>query len=72
MRHEAFDDAKDVVVAVRPIEYKNRKLGTTIVGVTMAPVLESINRQIFLSAAINLFILILGIVYVVLFTRDFN
>ncbi len=69
MKREAFDDAKDIVVAMHPIEYKNRKLGTTIVGVTMEPVLESINKQILLSAAINLIILIIGIAYVILFSR---
>ena len=69
MRREAFEDAKDIVVAMRPIEYKSRKLGTTIVGVTMEPVLESINRQIWLSVGVNILILLLGIWYVILFTR---
>lgn len=69
IRRETFDDARDVVVAIHPIEYKNRKLGTTIVGVTMAPVLESMNRQILLSAAFNILILILGIWYVIFFAR---
>ena len=69
MKRGEFDDAKDIVVQMRPIEYKNRKLGTTIVGVTMGPVLESINRQIWLSAAFNLIILTFGIGLVVFFTR---
>ena len=69
MRKEAFDDAKDIVLATRPIEYKERKLGTTIVGVTMSAVLDSIYRQILYSAIFNLFILGLGILYVLFFTR---
>ena len=69
MRRETFDDAKDIVVAMRPIEYKDRKLGTTIVGVTMEPVLESINRQILLSAAFNILILILGFGMLFFFAR---
>ena len=69
VRRETFDDAKDIVVAMRPIEYKERKLGTTIVGVTMGPVLESINKQIFLSAAFYILVLIMGIWYVIFFAR---
>ena len=52
MRREAFDNAKDIVVAMQAIEYKNKKLGTAIVGVSMAPVLDNINNQILLSAAV--------------------
>ena len=69
MRRGAFDDANDIVVSIHPIEYKDRKLGSTIVGVTMGAVLETINRQILLSSAINLLILILGIWYVIFFAR---
>ena len=69
MRREAFDNAKDVVVATQSIEYKSKKLGTTIVGVTMAPILENINNQILLSAVVMISILIAGIGYVVFFTR---
>jgi methyl-accepting chemotaxis protein len=69
MKKESFDDANDIVVAMRPIEYKDRKLGTTIVGVTMAKVLEATNRQIFLSSVINIIILVLGILYVISYSR---
>jgi methyl-accepting chemotaxis protein len=70
LRREAFDDANDVVVAVRPIEYKSRKLGTTIVGVTMEPIMASINKQIWWSILFNLVILVLGIGWVFIYARN--
>jgi len=69
LKREALGDAKDVVLATRIIEYKNRKLGTTIVGVTMEPILESINKQILFSVAVNILILVLGIWYIIFFAR---
>ncbi|MGD1046615.1 MAG: methyl-accepting chemotaxis protein [Bacteroidota bacterium] len=69
MRRGEFDDAKDIVVATRPIEYKDRKLGTTIVGVSMGPVLDAIFKQTLLSIAINFLILVAGIIYVIYFAR---
>jgi methyl-accepting chemotaxis protein len=69
MRRESFDDAADVVVAMHSIEYKNRKLGTTIVGVTMSPILESINKQLLLSGGLFLIILVLAVWYIIFFAR---
>jgi len=37
-----FENAKDIVIAMRPVEYKGRKLGTSIVGITMEPVLAAV------------------------------
>lgn len=70
IRREAFDNANDIVVSVRPIEYKSRKLGTTIVGVTMEAIMASINKQIWWSILFNLFILVLGIGWVFIFSRN--
>jgi len=70
IRHESFDDAKDVMVAVRPIEYKSRKLGTTIVGVTTEPIMASINKQIWWSVLWNFIILVLGIGWVYFYSRN--
>jgi len=69
LKREALGDAKDVVLATRIIEYKNRKLGTTIVGITMEPILDSINKQILFSVAVNILILVLGIWYIIFFAR---
>jgi methyl-accepting chemotaxis protein len=69
MRLGTFDDAKDVVLGIHPIEYKGRKLGTTIVGVTMAPILATIDKQLLLTGTLFLFILILAVWYVIFFAR---
>jgi methyl-accepting chemotaxis protein len=69
MKRDSFDDASDIILATRPIEYKDRKLGTTIVGVTMSASLETINKQIMYSILINFIILIGGIWYVIYFAR---
>jgi methyl-accepting chemotaxis protein len=65
MRKVEIDDAKDVVMESRPVEYKGRKLGTTIVGVSMEPVMDAIYKQVFLSLIFNAIILILGILWVI-------
>jgi methyl-accepting chemotaxis protein len=64
-----FSDAKDIIIAMRTIEYKNRKLGTTIVGISMNPVMAAVYKQIGMSSLINLVILALGIGWVVMFSR---
>jgi len=69
VRRGAFDDAKDVILSMHAIEYKGRKLGTTLVGVSMAPLLESIDKQIFLTGILFLFALILAVWYVIFFAR---
>ena len=69
LRRVEFDDAKDVLMELRPVEYKGRKLGTTIVGVSMEPVMATINSQIFWSSLFNLIILIIGIGWIVRYAR---
>jgi methyl-accepting chemotaxis protein len=64
-----LDDAKDIVMESRPVEYKGRKLGTTLVGVSMESVMTAIYREIFLSSVINIFILAIGILWVIRYTR---
>ncbi len=69
LRQVEFDDAKDIVIESRPVEYKGKKLGTTIVGVSMEPVMAAINSDIFWSSLINLIILVIGIGWVIRHTR---
>ena len=69
LRQVEFDDAKDIVMESRPVEYKGRKLGTTIVGVSMEPVMAAVYKQVALSSIINLIILVLGIVWVIGYAR---
>ena len=69
LRQKEFENANDIVIAMRPIEYKGRKLGTTIVGVTMAPVLTAVYKQIAMSSIINFIILALGIIWIVRYAR---
>jgi methyl-accepting chemotaxis protein len=64
-----FEDAKDIVMESRPVEYKGRKLGTTLVGVSMESVMTAIYKDIILSAFINFIILALGILWVIRYTR---
>jgi methyl-accepting chemotaxis protein len=54
---------------MRSIEYKSRKLGTTIVGITMEPVLAVVYRQIAMSSIINFIILTLGIIWIIRYAR---
>ncbi len=65
LRQTEFVDAKDIVIETCPVEYKGRKLGTTIVGISMEPVMDAVYRQVALSSIINLIILVLGIVWVI-------
>ncbi len=69
LRQSEFDDVKDVVISTLPVEYKGRKLGTTVVGVSMESVMASVNRQIILSSLFNLIILMVGIAMVVIIAR---
>jgi methyl-accepting chemotaxis protein len=69
LRQVNFDDAKDVVIQTCPVEYKGRKLGTTIVGISVEPVMVVVNRQVIISSIINLFILILGILWIIAYAR---
>jgi methyl-accepting chemotaxis protein len=69
MRRGAFDDAKDIVVAMRPIEYKDRKLGTTLVGVSMESVMSAIYRQLFVSLGFGGIIVIIGAFWIIRYTR---
>jgi methyl-accepting chemotaxis protein len=64
-----FNDAKDIVIETCSVEYKGRKLGTTIVGISMEPVLNTVYRQIALSSIINLVFLALGILWVIRYAR---
>ena len=69
LRQKEFENAKDIVIAMRPVEYKGRKLGTSIVGITMEPVLAAVYKQIAMSALINFIILALGILWIVRYAR---
>jgi len=69
LRQVEFDDAKDIVMESRSVEYKGKKLGTTIVGVSMEPVMAAVYRQVAVSSIINLIILVLGIVWVIMYAR---
>ena len=69
LRQVEFDDAKDIVMESRPVEYKGKKLGTTIVGISMEPVMAAVYRQVAVSSIINLIILVLGIVWVIMYAR---
>jgi methyl-accepting chemotaxis protein len=69
LRKVEFDDAKDIVMESRSVEYKGRKLGTTIVGVSMEPVRAVINSQVFWSSLFNLIILVIGIGWVIRYVR---
>lgn len=65
LRQGEFNDEKNVVIATHPIEYKSRKLGTTITGISMDPYMAAVWKQIFYSSAVSLIILFLGIVVVI-------
>ena len=69
LRQVEIDDAKDVVMQSRPVEYKGKKLGTTIVGISMEPVIAAVYRQVALSSIFNLIFLVLGIVWVIRYAR---
>ena len=69
LRQVEFDDAKDIVMESRPVEYKGKKLGTTIVGISMEPVMAAVYRQVAVSSIINLIILVLGIIWVIMYAR---
>jgi len=64
-----FNDADDIVLQAKPIEYIGRKLGTTIVGISMEPIMDVVNGQVFWSSIINIVILALGVVWVVKYSR---
>jgi methyl-accepting chemotaxis protein len=70
LRHAEFDDAKDIVVVSRSIEHKGRKLGTTIVGVTVETIMSVINKQIWWSILFNVLVLIFGIGLVIVNARN--
>jgi methyl-accepting chemotaxis protein len=57
LRQREFDGAGNIVLEMRPIEYKDRKLGTTLVGISMEPFNAAVNRQILLFFIITLTIL---------------
>ncbi len=69
MRQSGFSDEKNVVVATHPIEYKGRKLGTTIAGISMDPFMATVWGQILFFSVISLIILALGIGWIVQQTR---
>jgi methyl-accepting chemotaxis protein len=69
LRQTEFENAKDIILAIRPIEFKGRKLGTTIVGVTMEPVLAAVYKQIAMSSIINFIILALGILWIIRYAK---
>lgn len=69
LRQGEFEDEKNVLVAMRPIEYKSRKLGTTIVGISMEPFMAAVWRQITVSLVCSLVFLFLGIVMIIRYAR---
>jgi methyl-accepting chemotaxis protein len=69
LQERQLEGAGDVVLALCPIEYKNRKLGTTIVGISMEPVMAAVYKQIALSSVFSFLFLILGIFWVIRYTR---
>lgn len=69
LRDVKLEDASDIVLDLKPIEYKGRKLGTTIVGVSMETVMSAIYKQIFLSILFNVIFLGLGVLWVIGYTR---
>ncbi|MFH0991276.1 MAG: methyl-accepting chemotaxis protein [bacterium] len=56
----------DFIIAVSPIEYKGKKLGTTVIALSMEDVLTGINRQIWLSSFFNILMVAFGVGMVVL------
>jgi methyl-accepting chemotaxis protein len=69
LRKVQFDDAKNIVMESRPVEYKGRKLGTTIVGISMEPTMAAVNSQIFWSSLFQLVILVIGIGWIISYSR---
>lgn len=69
LRQGEFEDEKNVLVAMRPIEYKSRKLGTTIVGISMEPFMAAVWRQITVSVVCSLIFLFLGIGMIIRYAR---
>jgi methyl-accepting chemotaxis protein len=70
LREGEFEGEGNVVLEMRPIEYKNRKLGTTLVGISMEPFMAAVYRQISLFIVITLTILSLGIWWIIKKARD--
>lgn len=69
LRQGEFEDEKNVLVAMRPIEYKSRKLGTTIVGISMEPFMAAVWRQITVSVVCSLIFLFLGMGMIIRYAR---
>jgi methyl-accepting chemotaxis protein len=64
-----LSDAPDLITAVRQIEYKSRKLGHTVVGISMDRVSAQTGEHIFISSVFNVLILAAGIVVIIMITR---
>jgi methyl-accepting chemotaxis protein len=69
LRQIEFADAKDIVMESCAVEYKGRRLGTTIVGVSMDPVMAAVARQVAYSSILNFIFLVLGIIWVIRYAR---
>jgi methyl-accepting chemotaxis protein len=69
MQKGEFDDAKDIITAMHSIVYKGKKLGISIVGVSVEQVMTAVYKQIVISTFIYIVILVLGTGLVVLFAR---
>ena len=70
MQNLKFEDTKDIVLESRPVEYKGKKLGTTLVGISMESVMSVIMRQILTEFSIVLVFVVLGTWWVVRYTRS--
>ncbi len=70
MQELKFEDTKDIVLVSRPVEYKGKKLGTTLVGLSMESVMSVIMRQILVELVIFFVFVVLGTWWVVRYTRS--
>jgi methyl-accepting chemotaxis protein len=63
------EGAKDLVIAVSPIEYKGKRLGHTVIGVSLEAVKAGVKQQIVITSVVNLVIMVLGIGVIVVMAR---
>jgi methyl-accepting chemotaxis protein len=68
-KHPGVMDADGTVIAVIPITHNEKKLGTTVLIVSLSNAQDALNKQILWSSIFNIMILALGVTAVVLMAR---
>ncbi len=64
LRTSHFENVSDIVAQVRPVEYKGRKLGTTIVALSMEQASDAIFKYSLISGGVAGVMLLIGIFWI--------